>query len=169
MSILIRNGRVEADDYRQLADDEALPSSGPLIVSLARWQEEREALLTLGSGIGVKLPNTVDVAAHWAELAERPLIALDFPAFADGRAYSQARVLAERYRYAGGRGGELRATGAAVVRDQFHFMVRCGFNSFVLRDDQQAEDCLRALHDFSYEYQGAADRALPVSVRRRVA
>ena len=161
MSTLIRNGCIEADDYALLADDAALPAPGRVIVTLERFRKEREALAALS--VGVKLPNTADVVALWPELQGLPLIALDFPGFADGRAYSQARLLSERLHYQ----GELRATGKAVVRDQFHFMLRCGFTSFVIRDDQQAEACLQALRDFSLVYQRAADQATPVFLRRR--
>ena len=162
-AILIRNGRIEADDYLPLADDAALPASGRVIVSHARWLAEGPALLASGLAVGVAIPNTVDVAALLPALAERPLLALDFPSFADGRAYSQARLLAEHYRYA----GELRATGKAVVRDQIGFMVRCGFTSFSLRDGQDAAACLQAIHEFSLAYQPAADTLEPVLLRRR--
>ena len=77
-------------------DDAALPTSGKVIVSYARWYAEREALLASGLSVGIRIPNTVDIATVLPEIAERPLIALDFPAFPDGRAYSQARLLAER-------------------------------------------------------------------------
>ncbi|MDP3293253.1 MAG: DUF934 domain-containing protein [Nevskia sp.] len=160
---LIRNLQVEADDYTLLADDAALPASGKLIVSYARWHAEREALLASGLVIGLKIPNTVDVATVLPEIAERPLIELDFPSFPDGRAYSQARLLAERFQFK----GELRATGKAVVRDQFQFLLRCGFNSFELRDGQDPAACLAAVHEFSVPYQQAADHAEPVFMRRR--
>ncbi|WP_022977786.1 DUF934 domain-containing protein [Nevskia ramosa] len=163
MSTLIRNLRIEADDYVLLADDVALPVSGKVIVSHARWLAERDALLASGLTIGIKLPNTVDIATVLPEIAERPLIELDFPSFPDGRAYSQARLLAERFRYK----GELRATGKAVVRDQFQFLLRCGFTSFELRDGQDPAACLAAVHEFSVPYQQAADHAEPVFLRRR--
>jgi uncharacterized protein (DUF934 family) len=161
VSTLIRNGHIEADDYTPLADEDALPVSGRVILTLDRYRRDREALAALT--VGVKLPNTADVLALWPELQALPLIALDFPGFADGRAYSQARLLSERLGFT----GELRATGKAVVRDQFHFMLRCGFTSFVIRDDQDAEACLQALRDFSLVYQRAADEAAPVFLRRR--
>jgi uncharacterized protein (DUF934 family) len=164
-SSLIRNGRVESDDFAVLADDAAVPAQGRVIVSLERFQTAREALLATGAVIGVWLPNTADVDAIWRTIADRPLIALQFPAFADGRAYSQARLIAQRHVFK----GELRATGAAVVRDQIHFMARCGFNSFLLRDDQDADACLAAWRDFSAAYQPAADGLSPILARRRVA
>lgn len=160
---LLRNQRVEADDYSLLADDAALPAAGKLIVSYSRWQAERDALLASARVIGVKIPNTIDIAGVLPEIADRPLIALDFPAFPDGRAYSQARLLAERFAYK----GELRATGRAVVRDQIGFMVRCGFTSFELREGQDPAACLAAIHEFSVAYQQAADHAEPVFLRRR--
>jgi len=160
---LLRNQRVEADDYTLLADDAPLPATGKLIVSYSRWQAERDALLASARVIGVKIPNTIDIAGVLPEIADRPLIALDFPAFPDGRAYSQARLLAERFAYK----GELRATGRAVVRDQIGFMVRCGFTSFELREGQDPAACLAAIHEFSVAYQQAADHAEPVFLRRR--
>lgn len=163
MSTLIRNLRIEADDYILLADDAALPASGKVIVSHARWLAERDALLASGLSVGIKLPNTVDVATVLPEIGERPLLELDFPSFPDGRAYSQARLLAERFQYQ----GELRAAGKAVVRDQIGFMVRCGFTSFALRDGQDPAACLAAVHEFSVPYQQAADHAEPVFLRRR--
>lgn len=163
MSTLIRHGRVEADDYRLVADEADLPAAGRIIVSLARWQAEYERLKPRAAEIGLRLPNTADVETLAPLLLDRPLLALEFPGFADGRAYSQARLLAERLGYR----GELRATGKAVVRDQFHFMLRCGFNSFELRDDQQADACLKAIAEFSLSYQRAADDSVPVYARRR--
>jgi uncharacterized protein (DUF934 family) len=162
---LIRQGRAEADDFTTLAD-EAQPASGSrYIVPLARYEPERETLLASGAVIGISLPNTADIDAIWPTIADRPLIAPQFPAFADGRAYSQARLIAQRHRFK----GELRATGVAVVRDQIHFMARCGFNSFALRDDQDTEACLAAWRDFSLAYQPAADGLSTVLARRRAA
>lgn len=163
MSTLIRNRQIEADDYITLADEDALPASGAVIVSLARWQAEQATLEASKRVIGVRLPNTVDVATLWDLLSTRPLIALEFPAFGDGRAYSQARVLRDRYGYT----GEIRATGAAVVRDQIHSMFRSGIDSFVLRADQDPAQCLAAFDDFNLAYQPGAEHATPIVRRLR--
>lgn len=160
---LIRNGRIESDDAIELAEGETPIAGRRYLVPLARFDAEREALLASGAAIGVLVPNTADIDAIWSTLADRPLIALQFPGFADGRAYSQARLIAQAHRFQ----GELRATGAAVVRDQIHFMARCGFNSFALRADQDAQACLAAWNDFSTAYQPAADGVVPVLARRR--
>lgn len=162
---LIRGGALVADDFMRLADEAAPLTGQRFIVPLARFEAEREGLLASGAAIGVVLPNTADVDALWPALADRPLLVLQFPAFGDGRAYSQARLLTQRHRY----GGELRATGAAVVRDQIHFMARCGFSSFELRADQDAAACLAAWHDFSAAYQPDAAGPASILTRRRAA
>lgn len=163
MSVLIKKGRIEANPYTVLADDAPVPFGGYFIISLERWRKEYAMLGICGSSLGIAVPNTVDVARLWQILARVPMVVLEFPSFADGRAYSQARLLAERYRY----DGELRATGAAVVEDQIQFMLRCGFNSFELRADQDPEACLQAMNTFSLAYQRAADTIEPVFARRR--
>src|SRR3546814_8216574 len=139
MSVLIRNARAEADDYGELPDgaNEAGPTRR-VIVPLERWQTERESLLSRFDAVGVRLLNTTDLPTVWEHIADRPLIELDFPTFGDGRAYSQARLLRERYGFT----GEIRARGKAVVRDHMLSMTRAGINSFVLRDAQIAEVCL---------------------------
>jgi uncharacterized protein (DUF934 family) len=166
VSAVIRNRAIVPDDWTALADDAALPASsasGPFIVSLARWQAEREALEACAAKIGLRLPNTADVLALWPQLADRPLLALEFPKFGDGRAYSQARLLRERLGFK----GELRAVGE-VQRDMMFYMLRTGFDAFVPRADQDLQDCLRALSDFSLAYQHGADPAnITVWQRRR--
>lgn len=162
--ILIRDRNILANERVTLADDAALPASGSVIVSLARWQAEGAALASSALDVAVRIPNTADVLALYEQLKDRPAIALEFPAFPDGRAYSQARLLRDRCRYS----GEIRATGAAVVRDQIAGMERCGINAFELRADQDPRACLKAFADFSLAYQPAADGAPPV-IRRRSA
>lgn len=154
MSGFIRDRQIVDNDYTLIADDAPLPAAGKVIVSLARWQKEADTLRASDLAVGVRIPNTVDVATLWPELADRPLINVEFPGFGDGRAYSQSRVLRDRYGY----GGEIRASGAAVVRDQIHGMARCGINAFELRTDQDPAVCLTAFDDFHEAYQPAADQ-----------
>lgn len=163
MSALIRDRAIAQDDYVTLADDAPLPASGQVIVSFARWQLEADALRSSGLTVGVRIPNTLDLTTGWDALRDRPLIALEFPAFGDGRAYSQARLLRDRYGYT----GEIRATGKAVVRDQMHPMLRSGINAFALRDDQNPQICLDAFKDFTEAYQPAADHRRVVADLRR--
>lgn len=154
MSRLLRDGVIASDDYAELGDADSTAERGKVIVPLERWLAEGEALENGFDAVGVRLANTVDVEALGKQLAGRPLIELEFPSFGDGRAYSQARLLRTRVRFE----GELRARGAAVVRDQLLGMLRVGFDSFVLRDDQDVEACRRAAEDFRLAYQPAADR-----------
>jgi len=163
MSVLIRGDVIEADPYQPLADDEKATFGGYFIVSYERWSKDYPMLGVSGAALGVRIPNTVDLTRQWPVLCRVPLIVLEFPSFADGRAYSQARFLAERCGFE----GELRATGAAVTRDQIPFMARCGFNSFELRADQDPEACLKAIHEIDLAYQRAADGIQPVLERRR--
>jgi uncharacterized protein (DUF934 family) len=162
MSRIVRDRAVDDDDYQALADDAPLPAGGSVIIGLKRWRAEREALADSALRIGVRLANTDDVGLVWADVRDRPLIALEWPKFADGRAFTQARLLRSRYRYA----GELRAVGD-VARDQMFYMQRCGINAFVPRADQDLNGCLAALSELSDAYQPAADGVVPAWQRRR--
>jgi uncharacterized protein (DUF934 family) len=150
---LLKQGQIVADGWRRIGDDEPLCDSGPVIVSLKRWQHEREALTARGS-IGIVLNSDQGPASIADDLAHFDLIALDFPRFQDGRAYSYARLLRERYKFT----GELRAVGN-VLRDQLLFMRRTGFDAFELPETADVREWLKAFEDFSVFYQRASDRA----------
>ena len=102
-----------------------------------------------------------DPAALAGDAARLPVIAIDFPQFTDGRGYSHARLLRERYGYT----GEIRAIGD-VLRDQLFFMQRCGFDAFAVRPDRDPYDALKGLSDFSVTYQTGVDQPLPLFRRR---
>lgn len=161
MPSVIKHRQIVEDRWQHLADEAELPA-GPVIVSLARWQRERAILLKRGQPVGVRLPNTANVADLAADLPLLEVVALEFPKFADGRAHSQARLLRERYGYQ----GELRAVGD-VLRDQLFFMARNGFDAFELRADRSLEDALKAFDEFSESYQPAADQPQPLYRRGR--
>jgi uncharacterized protein (DUF934 family) len=158
---LISNDRLTDDPWVTVADEEALPASGPVIVSLDRWQAEREALLARGSLLGVRLASSQLASEIAADLAHFDLVALEFPTFRDGRAYSIARLLRERYGFA----GELRAVGN-VLRDQFMFMHRCGFDAFEVADEGQVEAWRKAMDEISIWYQPATDGRVPATTLR---
>ena len=158
-SRVLRRGSLVADDWTLLADG---PGGGRTIVSLDRWRRERESLLSGASAVGVLLPNTADVDAVYPEIGDRPLIALEFPAFTDGRALSQAVVLRTRLGFT----GELRAVGD-IIRDLICWLGRCGFDTIVPRQDQDLEACRLALSELGVSYQAAADGRAPAWVRRR--
>jgi uncharacterized protein (DUF934 family) len=114
------------DDAWNVLDDKApVPPSGAIIVSLKRWLAEREALAPQSAPVGVAVEAGADAQAHLAELADRPLVALAFAKFADGRAFSYARLLRDRHGFR----GELRAIGDVLI-DEIPLMLRCGFDSF---------------------------------------
>ncbi|MFP4003927.1 MAG: DUF934 domain-containing protein [Alphaproteobacteria bacterium] len=153
---LIRNGQFTKETWLQLGDDAALPGTGDIIVSLERWRAEREALLARSGRLGIRLRPDQPPRLIADDLGHFALVALEFPAFKDGRAYSHARVLRQRYGFA----GEVRAAGE-VLRDQLLFMVRCGFDAFEVAEDLTREDWRAALAEFSVFYQRAADGREP--------
>ncbi|MDO9596818.1 MAG: DUF934 domain-containing protein [Azoarcus sp.] len=173
MSEIIKNGAIHADEWTlvRLAEGEdaatvELPA-GRVIVPLAVWLARRDALLAQAEAgvLGVWLAGTDNPAALADDLLRLQLIAVDFPKFADGRGYSIATLLRARHGYA----GELRAVGD-VLRDQFFFLTRCGFDVLVPKADKytrtQLETALTSLKDFSEPYQGAVDRAEPLFRRQ---
>jgi uncharacterized protein (DUF934 family) len=164
MTAILRDGAIAADEWVLLEDDRTEPPSAAdkVIVTLARWRAEREALLAAHAAVGVLVPNTADIEAVYPQIEDRPLIALQFPAFADGRALSQAVVLRKRLRFR----RELRAVGD-IIRDLVFWLGRCGFDSIVPRKDQNLEGCRAALDELKVAYQAAADEHTPVWVRRR--
>jgi uncharacterized protein (DUF934 family) len=161
MTRIIKNRQIVEDHWQTIADDAEMPA-GPVLVSLARWNREQAALLERGEPLGVRLLNTANIADLVADLPHWQVVALEFPKFADGRAYSQARLLRERYGYQ----GEIRAVGD-VLRDQLWFMARSGFDAFEVRADRSLEDALAAFGEFSESYQPAADQPLPLYRRGR--
>ncbi len=163
MSRIIRQHAIVENDWTLAVDGTTQPrASGKLIVPLARWRAEGEELVAGAAAIGVLLPNTEDAEAIYPEIADRPLIALQFPVFADGRALTQAVLLRNRLGFT----GELRAVGD-VVRDLVFWLGRCGFDAIVPRPDQDLEACRSALDEIRVAYQPAADAHEPVWARRR--
>jgi uncharacterized protein (DUF934 family) len=158
MPRVIKDERVVEDDpWVHLADDAAPPEGGDVIVSLKRWQAERDTLSRRNGGIGVRLAGSDSPEAIKDDLARLQVVALEFSQFKDGRSYSLARLLRERYGFK----GQIRAVGD-VLHDQLFFMRRCGVDAFELRADRPAEDALRAFKAFSVTYQAAADDARPL-------
>jgi len=156
---VIKHRQIVTDDWQRLTDlkpEDALPS-GKVIVPFSWWQSQRETLIAAGGNYAVCINGGHEVEEVARDLEHFALIALEFPAFKDGRCYSHARLLRERYGYQ----GELRAVGD-VLRDQLFYMERCGIDSFEVRADKNIEDALKAFTEFSVKYQTAADRAVPI-------
>jgi phosphoadenosine phosphosulfate reductase len=122
---LWRDGAFGENSWTTLVDDAPAPPSGAILVSLARWRQEREAFANRADSVGVEIVAGKDALEHLAEVADRPLVALRFDKFADGRAFSYAILLRERHGFS----GELRAVGD-VLLDEIPLMLRCGFTAF---------------------------------------
>jgi len=154
MKVVVKDKRVVEDAWHVVKDDEA--AGAHTIVSLARWNDHREELLAGGTPIGMVLRSneSPDDVRDRDRLA---LIAVDFPAFTDGRGYSTARMLRSRLHYK----GEIRAIGD-VMRDEMFLMSRCGIDSFAVKPGKDIDKALSAFDDFSVTYQAAADDERPL-------
>jgi len=156
---VIKDRAIITDDWQRLPDlpvDQPLPD-GKVIMPYAYWQANRDKLIAGGKNYAISINGDHETAEVAKDIAHFELIALEFPAFTDGRSYSHARLLRERYKFA----GELRAVGD-VLRDQLFFMYRCGIDSYEVRADKNIEDALKAFNEFSVRYQTAADQATPI-------
>ncbi len=149
MRKIIKQREIIADSWRYAEED---ANAASIIVSLAQWQAERDALLASGRQIGVKLAPADKVETLVADTAKLALIALEFTAFGEGRGYSQAHILRRRLGFT----GELRAIGK-VQRDHLFIMARCGFDAFELIEGADLEVALTAFDDYSVAYQPGID------------
>ncbi|MFT4079462.1 DUF934 domain-containing protein [Rhodomicrobium lacus] len=145
----IKKGEIADDPYVRLGGDEPVPTDVPVIVPLA-WllAQTPQSLEGRNVPLGVALPNDKPESLLEPYLSRLSLIALDFPIYRDGRAFTQARRLREAYGFT----GEIRATGD-VLRDQFLFMVRSGFDAFEVRKEHDAKAFAKAVNEFSGLYQ----------------
>jgi uncharacterized protein (DUF934 family) len=160
--IKLRDGRFELleDPFTIVADDREIPP-GDVVISLARFQEQGERLLSEGRSVGVRLESNEEVEALAYDLPRLAIVALAFPKFGDGRAYTAARLLRERYAFK----GEVRAVGD-VLREQAGFMVRCGFDAFEPADGSTADDWAQAAHRYRHVYQRGVDARAPAFAER---
>ncbi len=149
---LLKNGKLIDDPWTHVADEVAVPASGPVIVGLKRWRQERDALIKRKDPVGVRLQSDHTAGDVAPDLEHLGAVALAFPVFKDGRAYSNARRLRERHGYT----GEIRAIGN-VLRDQYLFMQRCGFDALEVKEGETEKDWLEATGVVSVFYQPAAD------------
>jgi uncharacterized protein (DUF934 family) len=149
---LVKGGQIITDPFAHVADDAELPEGGAVLVTAKRFLQGPEAILQRQAKAGVIWPNNRDVDDLVPYLDRLAAVALVFPIFRDGRAYSQARLLRERFAYR----GELRATGQ-VLRDQFVFMLRAGFDAFEVVKDADAAVFAEVARRYSVFYQPTGD------------
>ncbi len=149
--------------HEATADDSivAVPAAEPYsLLTLAQWLSVR-ASWPAEMPVGLRVPNDVDVETVVADLPRLQLLALHFPKWVDGRAYSQARLLRTRYAF----GGEIRATGEVLV-DMLPLLARTGFDAALLRADQSLASARRVLEFFPQgHYQGDVSETKPLFAR----
>ena len=167
MPRIIKNESIVEDDWQvlTLADGEApeavaLPD-GLVLLPLSVWLARRDELIAGERPLGVWLDSDEGPEALAGDLDRFAVIGVNFPKFTDGRSYSSARLLRERYGYQ----GEIRALGD-VLQDQLFYMRRCGIDAYALRADKDIDKARAGLRVCSETYQAAADQAQPLFLRR---
>ena len=158
---LVKQGRITTDPFVHVVDGAELPDDGAILIAAARFLEDPEAVLKRAGKVGVIWPNNRDLDDLVPYLDRLAAVALVFPSFRDGRAYSQARLLRERHGY----DGEMRATGQ-VLRDQFVFMSRAGFDAFEVKKDADADAFAETVNRYSVFYQPTGDGRVTALNRR---
>lgn len=144
---LLKGTAMASDPWTTLGPDDAVPATGDIIVPLARLLAQPELAAGHQGKLGVLVANNDRIEKLAPYLDRIAIVALPFPAFTDGRAYSQARQLREM-----GYRGELRATGN-VLPDQLQFMRQVGFQSFEIGERFPVEVWLKASRQMSLAYQ----------------
>jgi uncharacterized protein (DUF934 family) len=160
---LVKSGRIVEDRFVRVLDDAPVPDNVPVILPAARLLADARELVLRQAPTGVIWPNDRRVAELAPYLDWIALVALVFPTFKDGRAYSQARLLRERYEFR----GEMRATGQ-VLRDQLLFLHRAGFDAFEVTKENDAAVFVETLQRYSVFYQPTGD-GRPTTLKVRLA
>jgi uncharacterized protein (DUF934 family) len=148
---LLKAGAFAADPFTAVVDDASLPE-GPVLVSLERFQKERDTLLARNTPLGVQLKASQSPEVLGEDVNRFSLVALEFPTFRDGRAFSWARMLRTRLGFT----GEIRAVGDFLY-DQIAYQKRVGFNAWVVPDHFTIEQFQKALSEITNVYQPSAD------------
>ena len=161
---LIKHNELVDDAFVDVTESQEIPPSGPVIVSVEQWRAHKPALVARAAPLGIRLRSDQSPELIADDLEFFSVVALEFPMFRDGRAYSYARLLRERF----GFDGEVRAVGD-VLMEQLHFMIRTGFDAFDLRESEDPLAAFRAaLDDFSVWYQPTGDgRPTALQLRHR--
>ncbi|MES2674942.1 MAG: DUF934 domain-containing protein [Pseudomonadota bacterium] len=164
--MIIKNGLIAENNWQFIAKSESDAAAieipvGQIIVPLNVWLAQKNALQAR-TDIGVWLDSDETAEQLGDDAKKLPLIGVNFPGFMDGRAFSTARLLRERYGFT----GELRAVGN-FIRDQLCYLRRCGVNSFAFSNTEiNLDAALKSLQDFNEYYQASVDQPLPLFRRR---
>ncbi len=145
---LLKNGQISVDQWVRVNDGDPLPRSGDIIISFDRYANETEGTAPVTGRIGVTFENDRPIEEILAHIANVDLVVLCFPAFTDGRAYSQARTLRHQFRF----DGEIRASGN-VLPDQISLMNECGFDAFEIDAERDLTAWKRTADAVTVSYQ----------------
>lgn len=154
---LIIDRQPAADRWIRVENEEGLNQSGDLLVDFALWTEHADALKARDGGLGVVIDGDTELDQLVPDLDRLALVAVAFPSFADGRGFSQARILRQHYGYS----GEIRAVGD-VTWDRLRYMARCGINAYEVPAERYSDDMLSAFDEITVCYQGAEDDPRPI-------
>ena len=156
--VLIKNKQVvEGDTWQYVADDQPVPLDGDVVVGFARYDRDNFDYTKRTGRLGLRIDPEDDLMQTLTHLPKVDLVVISFPRYGDGRGYTKARLLRERFHYQ----GELRAVGE-VLADQLFYMSRCGFDTFELAPGKSVEAALRSFDDFSVKYQASTDEPRPL-------
>ena len=157
---LIKHGELVEDTFATIADDAPMPLNGT-IVSLNRFNAQRETLLARNSPLGVRLKSSESPLLLGDDVHRLSVVVLEFPTFRDGRPFSWSRILRTRMKYT----GEIRAAGHFLY-DQIAFLTRVGVSTFEISPSLPVEQFNRALREISVVYQPSADGRASISALR---
>lgn len=158
---LLKSGQIIEDMWLDITDEQTIPEHGDIIVSLERWLNEGDTLRSYEGKLGLRLKNDQSPAQVADDLDAFDVFVLEFPKYTDGRAYSAARLLRDRYGFQ----GEIRASGDVLI-DQYGMMQRCGFNAYEIGDNADVPAWQAAEKRISSHYQSAADGVAAIWVKR---
>lgn len=161
MPQVLKDNCVVNDDWITLEESSETLPSGDVLLSYDQWQGFSEQITRHDGSVGVIIDGNAEIEEIIEPLLKLPLIAINFPKFADGRGFSAARLLRERFNYT----GEIRAVGG-FIRDQLYLLSRCGFNAFKFADDTYLFESAKSLKDFSENYQVSVEQKNPLFRRR---
>ena len=163
MPKLIKDGVLIDNIWQRASLDKEDPlPSGHVLVSMQYWNAHQAEIGQRLESVGLLIESSETPDSILSEdLNTIAIIAINFPAFADGRGFSIARLLRERYDYR----GEIRAVGAPI-RDQLSYLMRVGFNAVELAEHYDPKEAIASLKDFSDNYQASVEQPLPLFRRR---
>jgi uncharacterized protein (DUF934 family) len=164
MPKLIKKGKLTTSRWQLVSDDKfdlQLIPTGKWILPLSLFNQLKDDGQLDFKRCAVSLSSSDSLDSLKDCLAEMLVIALNFTAFADGRSFSQARILRDQLDYE----GDIRACGN-YLQDQLFYLHRCGVSSFEINDDADPSSMIERLTDFTERYQAACDEPQPLYRRR---